>query len=290
MRSVFFIGMMSALLLVSCESAFDMETNKESENHSEAFTATIENEPETRTFLSNYSNNDGSHSLYWSKGDAISISDGTGTAVFTTENDYQSKAVFNQSEGSISHTASQYTAFYPSTITVANMVLPAEQNYVNNNVENFPMRAVSSNKNLAFKNLCGIICLSLKSEESGAISVSSICLSADKGMSGAFTVDLNNAAVVSGNNGVVLNCADAQSLYTTYPTDFNIIVPQGDYNPLKVKICDDNGNEINLVSEDAISVKRSAITRINLTLARSSFDSSLETIPITDSIVDFTQR
>lgn len=290
MRSKFFFGIAAMLLLASCEESFEMETNLEIGNPSEVFTATTENEPSTRTSLSGYTNGDGCYSLYWSEGDAISISDGVSTAVYKTDDSYSLTAEFTKSEGSISNTALQYTAFYPSTITVSNMVLPATQNYVSDNVENFPMRAVSINKDLAFKNLCGIIRFSLKSEESGQVSISAIRISADKGMSGTFTVGDDNAAVVSGSDGVVLNCSEAKTLYTTSTTDFNIVVPQGEYNPLKVKICDAEGKEINLVSEGAISVKRSEITRITLTLAKSTFDTSLETIPITDSDVDFTER
>ena len=290
MRSKFFFGIAAMTLLASCEESFEMETNLEIDNPSEVFTASTESEPSTRTSLSGYTNGDGCYSLYWSEGDAISISDGVSTAVYTTGDSYSSTAEFAKSEGSISNTASQYTAFYPSSITVSNMALPTTQNYVNDNVENFPMRAVSTNKELAFKNLCGIIRFSLKSEESGQVSISSISLSADKGMSGIFTVGDDNVAVVSGIDGVVLNCAEAKMLYTTSTTDFNIIVPQGEYSPLKVNICDADGKEINLVSEGAISVKRSEITRITLTIAKSTFDTSLETIPITDSDVDFTER
>ena len=109
-------------------------------------------------------------------------------------------------------------------------------------------------------------------------------------MSGSFTVGGDGAAVVAGTDGVVLSCAEPEMLYATSATDFNIVVPQGDYNPLKVKICDADGKEVNLISEGAISVKRSQITRISLTLAKSTFDTTLERIPITDSDVDFTER
>ena len=80
------------------------------------------------------------------------------------------------------------------------------------------------------------------------------------------------------------------SLYTSVTTDFNVIVPQGNYNPLKIKIRNADGKEINFESEDAITVMRSEITRINLTIFKSSFNTSLETIPITDSDVEFTER
>lgn len=267
-----------------------MELDNEVNGSTEVFSATTETEPSTRTSLSGYTNGEGCYSLYWDSGDAISICDGINTAVYTTDDSYTSSADFVRSEGKISNTAALYEAFYPSSITTTNMILPANQNYVDGNIENFPMRAVSTNKNLAFKNLCGIIRLCIKSEENGQLKVSSISLSADKGMSGAFTVGKDNAAVVTGTDGVVLTCAEAEQLYATLTTDFNIIVPQGEYNPLKVKICDAEGNEVNLVSEGAISVKRSEITRITLTLAKSTFETSLETIPITDSDVDFTER
>lgn len=292
MKSKFILGIAATLLFASCEDTLVLKPNLDLEIPSEQFTATTESRPSTstRTSLSGSVNGDGCYSLYWSTGDAISISDGVSTAVYTTADSYSSTAEFSRSEGTVSNTASQYTAFYPATITSTNMVLPAAQNYVSDNVENFPMRAVSTNKVLAFKNLCGIIRFSLKSKESGQVSISSISLSADKGMSGTFTVGNDNAAVVSGSNGVVLNCAEAKSLYTASATNFNIVVPQGEYNPLKVKIRDAEGKEINLVSEDAIRVKRSEITRITLTLAKSTFETSLETIPITDSDVDFTER
>ena len=290
MRTKFFFGITAMLLLASCEETFEMGIGNEVDKASSVFSATTESTPSTRTSLSSYTNSDGYYSLNWTSGDAISISDGASTAVYTTDDSYTSTAEFICSEGKISNTATQYIAFYPSTITTANMVFPATQNFVDKNIENFPMRAVATNKELAFKNLCGIIRFCLKSEESGQVEVSSISLSADTGMSGAFTVGDDNAAVVSGSNGVVLNCAEPEMLYTTSATDFNIIVPQGDYNPLKVKICDVNGKEFNLVSEGAIIVKRSEITRITLTLAKSTFETSLETIPITDSDVDFTER
>ncbi len=293
MKSKFFLGIAAMLLFASCdEETIVVKTNLKPETPSEVFTATTEPRPSTstRTSLSDHTNGDGCYSLYWSAGDAISISDGVNTAVYTTADSYTSTAEFSRSEGTVSDTASQYTAFYPATITSTNMVLPATQNHVSDNVENFPMRAVSKNKGLAFKNLCGIIRFSLKSEDSGQVSISSISLSADKGLSGTFTVGNDNAAVVSGSNGVVLNCAEAKPLYTASATDFNIIVPQGKYNPLKVKIRDADGKEINLVSEGTITVKRSEITRITLTLAQSTFETSLETIPITDSDVDFTER
>lgn len=291
MRSKFFFGIAAMLLLASCEESFEMETNLVIGNRSEVFTATTETEPSTRTSLSGYTNGDGCYSLYWDSGDAISICDGANTAVYTTDGSYTSSADFVRSEGKISNTAAHYEAFYPSSITTTNMILPANQNYVDGNIENFPMRAVSTNKNLAFKNLCGIIRFSIKSDETGSVNISKISLSSDNlGLSGEFTIDDDYAAVVKGTDGIVLTCTESVSLYKSVETDFNIVVPKGSYNPLKVKVVDENGREINLESQSAIDVKRSEITKIRLTLSSSTFDSSLEMIPITESDVEFTDR
>lgn len=288
MKSKLFFAV-AALCCVSCESFLETELAP-ADGSTEVFSATVEVAPITRTTLSGYLNSDGSHSLYWVAGDQISISDGTETALFTTEDDYSTTAEFVCTSGKISNTAGDYVAFYPSFLNSTNMVLPADQNYVDSNVENFPIMAVSTDKNLAFKNLCGIVRFSLKSEVTGQIQVSSISLSADMGMSGPFTVGADGAAMVKGTDGVVLNCDEPVSLYTTSATDFNLIVPQGDYMPLRVKICDSEGKEVNLVSEGTISVRRSEITCISLTLAKSTFDTSLETIPIRNADVDFSER
>lgn len=293
MKAKLFLSVIAMTMFASCEIVEVQEIFIEPGNLEEipAFLAFIEGEPTTRTAISDYPNSSDCYSLNWVKGDEISISDGTNTATFVTEDEGSNSAVFTCKTGKVSNTADTYTAFYPSSITSANMVLPTNRNYVEDNVEDFPMYAVSSSKDLDFKNLCGIIRFSIKSNESGSINISKISLSSDNlGMSGEFTIDDDYAAVVKGTDGVVLSCAESVSLYKNVETDFNIIVPKGSYNPLKVKVVDENGKEINLESQSAIDVKRSVITKIRLTLSYSSFDSSLEMIPITESDVEFTDR
>lgn len=293
MKTRFFLGIVAMALLTSCESIFtqDVEVELGTDATDMTFSAVIESKANTRTALSDEANSAGFYSLYWTKGDDISISDGENTAIFTTEDDGTSSGNFTRKEGRIDGDAFVYTAFYPSSITASHMVLPAEQKYVADNVGNFPMHAKSYTKDLEFRNLCGIIRLSLKSEETGSIEVSSISLSADNaGMSGSFTIGEDGSAIVDGSDGVVLTCEKAVPLYKNLETDFNIVVPQGDYDPLRVKISDVTGKEVNLVSEGKIHVGRSGITKIALTLGSSSFDSSLEMIPITESDVEFTDR
>lgn len=290
MKTKLIYTLAAMLCFASCQKTIIMDLTIDFSERSDNFTATTETELSTRTAISDDINSSGEHALYWMAGDQISIYDGTNTAIYSTDSNLSTTAEFARSKGLISNSATEYVAFYPSTITVADMTLPALQNYVENNVENFPMRAISTNKTLSFNNLCGIFRFSLKSEEDNMINISSIVLSADKGMSGTFTVGNDNAAVVLGTDGVVLNCTEPVELNSTTSKQFNIVVPQGEYNPLKVKICSSDGKEINLVSEGTIKVNRSEITNISLTLSKSTFDTSLESIPITDVDVDFTER
>lgn len=292
MRTKFLSGVAIMTLLASCETiTFDYENEVDLKTPDGTFSAIIERQPGTRTTLSDNTNSSGYYTLSWNQGDEISIYDGENISVFTTDDNGTDTGIFRKKEGTVNYGAFSYTAFYPSSITAIDMMLPAEQCYVEDNVKDFPMYAKSYSKELEFKNLCGIIRLALKSQETDSIEIATISLSSDNaGMSGEFTIGYDKAAVVSGTDGVVLTCNNPVKLYTSTETDFNIIVPQGDYNPLKVKIRKSDGKEVNLVSEEEIHVDRSGITKITLTLGTSSFDSSLETIPITESDVEFTER
>lgn len=293
MKTKFFIGIAATLFMTSCDKLFtqDLEVKIDPFAPDMTFSAVIENQSNTRTELSDKTNGANYYTLNWTKGDAICISDGENNARFTTENSGTQSAEFTLKEGELNDNAFLYTAFYPSTITPDNMKLSAEQEYVTDNVKNFPMYAQSENRKLNFKNLCGIIRLSLTNEKSGSMQITSISLSADHaGMSGNFTIGKDGSAIVSSNDGVVLTCKSPVTLYKNLGTNFNIIVPPGNYNPLKVKILDTDKHEINLVSEGNIQVRRSGITLIRLALDASSFDSSLEMIPITEADVEFTNR
>lgn len=274
-------------LMLDLDEPATCETSPSPED--EPFIASFEANPLTKTDLSKDSQGM-NYSLSWSYGDKISISDGKSLSVYRTFSNETSNATFSLYEGNALRGTGPYTAFYPSTLSDKNKVLPGVQNYVPDNVENFPMRAVSENHSLKFKNLCGIICLNVKSEASNSFKVSRIILSSPgKGMSGEFTIS-DDAAVVSASSEVVLSCPKAVSLYSSIATPFNVIVPKGSYNPLNVTIVDTDGNEIELASDAAVIVSRSGMTRLNITLKDSSFGSDLEVIPITDSDVDFSSR
>ena len=261
--------------------------NVEKDTHDLVFEGFVDDDAITRTTL----NSEGSnlYSLQWERGDAISIYDGNRTAIYSTSNSYTTNATFKKVDGNLNESASSYLAFYPSSITKDNQVLSSTQRYVSNDVESFPMMAKSSNKQLYFKSLCGIIRINLKKAEDTDMKVSKISVyDSSLGMSGRFSVNSDNAAVVSGTNGVVLECDSPVNLYSSSATAFNIIVPQGNYSSFKIKIVDSSGREINLGANSVVKVTRGTITNISINLSSNSFDSNLETITVTDSNVNFT--
>lgn len=287
-RLLFIIA--AIFMLASCESLFTIYPTVESVDSTITFTANTESEAETRTSLSYSADENGLYSLTWNKGDEISIYDGTSTSVFSTDDSYSATAEFKQKTGETDKNAASYTAFYPASITVNNMVLPSQQRYVSNGILNFPMYAYSTNRNLQFKNICGILKVSVKTKESTDVSVSSISVSSEKGISGTFTVADDYSAVVDGDDGVVLNCEEPVRLYNASYQEFSIIVPPGAYEAMKICITTKDGRSINLVANGTVNIDRSSITHVKISLGDFAFDSSLEMVPVVDSDVEFTER
>lgn len=286
--------------LVSCEAGMSQEINlsfgeeTESASSTKVFHATIDDsfsqKPATRTVISSSSSAEGGYTLSWEVGDEISISEGDHTAIYVTE-EATNNAKFSKKSGYIRNDASKYLAFYPSNLSPSNQKLPATQDYVAGNVKNYPMYAESGDQHLSFKNLCGIIRLSVKNTEAErSIAVKSISVSVDgMGLSGEFTIDDSYAAVVSGSDGVVLNCATAVPLVQE-ASDFNIIIPKGNYNGMKIKITSEDGTVVNLVGQSAVTIHRSGITKVNIRLKASDFTNSFEVITFSESDVEFTER
>lgn len=287
-RLLFIIA--AIFLLASCESLFTIYPTVESMDSTITFTANTESKAETRTSLSYSADENGMYSLTWNRGDEISIYDGTSTGVFSTDDSYSATAEFKQKTGETDKNAASYAAFYPASITVDNMVLPSQQTYISNGILDFPMYAYSTNRNLQFKNICGILKVSVKTKESTDVSVSSINVSSEKGMSGAFTIADDYSAVVEGNDGVILNCEEPVSLYNASYREFNVIVPPAEYETMKICIITGDGRNINLVANGAVKIDRSSMTHVKISLGEFAFDSSLEMVPVVDSDVEFTER
>lgn len=293
---VYFFGLLSMLMFVACEVevVHDHYVNLNGEGTSGnvpgsnmVVQANINQEMiGSRTALSG--KEDDKQTLVWKAGDEISIYDGTQTAIYSTEDGNAQSAEFFCKSGQVNEKSNHFTAFYPSYLTMDNMKLPAVQDYVKDNVSNFPMYAYSTNKTFNFKNLCGIIRIRLKTTTDAGLNISKITLSsASGGMSGEFTLNENAAVVKDQTSDVMLQCGNGVQLNDATFTDFNIVVPKGEYEPLFITIVETSGTTVTYKSKAPVAVSRSSITRVSLVLDTDDFTGSLEELPIYDADAGF---
>lgn len=257
MKKIWSIAVLGIIALTSCESKIDLPGDIDAKPDASAtvFTATTESAV-TKTAL------DDNYNVLWQNGDMITIVDGASHVGVYSTTSTTTQGEFTKVSGDMADTPS-YTAYYPSTIyNGGTLTLPAEQTYVAENITGAPMMAVSSTTSLGFKNLVGIIKLSLTTNQSGQ-KVRSIALSANEGMSGPFTVT-NDAAVVSGTAGVTLNCGTEGVAIGTDAVRFYIAVPAGTYSSLKITVTTTDGKVQTRTSKNGIEVGRSQITNITL--------------------------
>ena len=256
MKRFIILAAMAAMTLTACQQ--NLNIDEEKPEGTVVFTASTEL-PATKTAL------DASLNVVWQDGDIISIVGGDShVGQYQTSSGGATTATFTH-YGDTPVTQSPFVAWYPTSLKVgSDFILPSTQNYVADNIAGNPMYAESSNTNLSFKNLCGIIRLNVRTSMTGK-KVSKIVLSADQGMSGAFTIS-SDAAVVSGTDGVTLDCGTEGVEIGATAIPFYIAVPATDYENLAIKVETTDGLEQTktLKTGEKVTVWRSTITDISL--------------------------
>ena len=247
MKKYIFMAVAAIAVLSSCSKEDD---NNASFNDSGAFYATIE-DGSTRTTLGT---GDNANKVLWSESDKININ---GTAYTLSEGEGTTKAKFTGE--SVSGTP--YNAYYPASLydgTTA--TLPATQTYQEGKISNLPMYAQSDDQNLTFKNLCGVIALTLK----GTKSVKSITVTSTANLCGAFTVTDNAAVISSGTKTVTLDCGSGVTLNETTGVTFYIAIPDGSHQlTFRVNTTDDY--YYTQTTTSAVNVERNKIYPIEWT-------------------------
>ena len=203
--------------------------------------------------------------LNWVSGDQIAIYGTAGAGVYSaTPLTPATVAVFDNVSGETGDCP--FRAFYPSTLTTdgVNITLPTTQTYVEGSIHKFPMYAESSNNQLAFKNLCGVLKLHLTK---AGVNISSITVTAATEINGTWSVDYNSgdpelAYSANGTNATTLTCATPQSI--AEGEDFYIYLPEGSYSGLRIDMNTDDDRYCVKTANTAISVTRSQYTLITL--------------------------
>lgn len=178
--------------------------------------------------------------LHWTADDQVRIY-GNGWSDFAvTPLNPATNARFTPIEGGSLRQSSTYRAYYPSTLTTdgATITLPSRQTSVDGTLRDFPMYTESTTKQLAFKNLCGVMKLNLQKT---GVTVTSIKLTMGSPINGTYTVSTDNGVLAlnyqsesgnKGNNTTTLKCD--QSINTAH--DFYIYLPEGTYSGLTIEI------------------------------------------------------
>ena len=244
-----------------------------------------------------------SRSVVWSSEDRIAIFEGNGAGqAYQVLNAYvgKSSGEFEEVEGlvaegigaSLEGTIAVYPFNEDLSVTsgdngdyiMEGITFPSEQKYIAGSFsdEAFPMTAIceNGNRNLSFKNIGGVLKLSL----TGSYSVSQITLTGNSGepLSGSaiVTLDLDGIPSVTmpddASTSVSLVCDPAVRLDSYKATDFYISIPPTDFeNGFKVTILDGEGKEHGLVTHKTNSVERSSILSMPETTPESLDDIEL---------------
>lgn len=171
----------------------------------------------------------------WKKGDAIRVNDNKTVITLDEGCDGKETGTFT---GEVTATG-KYYAVYPTSATLsgstATFTLPESQKYVAGSYESnlAPMAAYTENNELNFRNLCGLMELSLTGTN---VTVTSLELSCDKpicGQTSAYTIG-GDAALAMPTDAlgktITMNCVttaypNGVALNGTTPTSFIFVLP-----------------------------------------------------------------
>ena len=208
-----------SLMTLATMMAFTSCTKEATTGNGTQFRATMEGCNAAKTELNGTA-------LEWVSGDRIAVYGTAGVGIYSaTPQTPATIAVFDNVSGTTGD--GPFRAFYPATLTTdgVNITLPFTQTYVEGSINEFPMYAESSDNQLAFKNLCGVLKLHLTK---AGFSISSIEVVANTEVNGTFSVSYNGGEpslsyVSGGTNRVVLTCATAKDI--SEGADFYISLP-----------------------------------------------------------------
>lgn len=216
-----FATIATLLFTVSCTEREQFEIIDRQDG---TFTAVIE-QVNTKTTLS-----DG-YKVEWQNGDIISVN---GQKYSAFPKNPASMAVFQAVDKEASAIDGKYTAIYPANLYNAQkdqLEFPDTIAYVKGQL-NTPMYAESSNDELSFKNLCGVLHLSLSSDTA---MVKTITVTAFESICGPFKASVQengklSVEFVGKGKSVTLDCGQGINL-SAESNDFYIPLPEGTYSP-----------------------------------------------------------
>lgn len=266
MKKYFYMAVAAIAALSSCSSD-DIIQNEGSQNENgvTTFTATIEGENTRATLVDKTPN--------WEVGDVISI-DG---------HDYRADAAGASTtltgEGAVETT---HHAYFPASLyNGGTPTLPASYQYEDGKF-NMPMYAESTTTSLSFKNICGVLAITVPQSE--MTSVQSIVVSSDKQMNGEIS-SITAEGVLTFATATPLTDANKKvTLTATSPIDipaegktFYVPVPAATHNPLTITISDGTVTKALITKKSGgVEVARNNIYSITFEDNRAPWEKALQ--------------
>ena len=246
MKKYFYMAVAAIAALSSCSSDNDPimgETGKQAL----VFTATMEGSEGTRATY-----NSTNKCAAWEAGDQISINGKTynaQSAGLTTT--FKAATEGQEADGPT------YNAYFACTYNGETATLPAavSETWADGKF-NMPMYATSITTSLAFKNLCGVLKITVKSDEIAAVKKIKVS-SANKAISGAFTITSDAAELTSPStiaNALTVTYTDAVTT-TEEGKVFYVAVPAQTYQELKIELdADGTGFTKSMTTKSAVDI------------------------------------
>ena len=249
--------MLAAIALAACSK--EVSVNVSNGTDDLVFTATMEK------MVSKAALNTTTWDVEWALDDEIAIVDNLGTKVIYTATPDASdptKATFVRKAGeSETLGAGPYTAYYPAGIAEGLPNLTIYYNDADSDLKSLPMAARSENTNLAFKNLCAVIQLTLPAQS--GYNFKSVTLSSEgRYMSGPFTITGDAAVLSSGAHYASLNRANAKSMAADQV--YYLPVPAGTYDDLQVMVYNNAKGEQSFFLTSSKTFERNGIYPLTL--------------------------
>ena len=257
---------MKKYYLIIAALAAALACSKEPVNTELSFTATA-GDAFTKTSLSDLGG--GAYDIVWATSDQILITDDTNNAVYKpTTAAKQSPLSRYSGTDPIGPT---YKAYYPSSFyntSNKEFTLPEERtSYTTGAFVDFPMYAQSDNTDLQFKNVCGLLQLSLSG--TGSEKIGKVVVTADEYLSGPMTITADGgaykASLSSGSKSVSVTFSSYKTL--TEGAVVNIPLPAGTYTGLTIEVFSNPAGPYysQKVAKSGIVIVRSQVTTVTLT-------------------------
>ena len=247
MKKFIYMAVAAIAALSSCSNEDEIVATENGKGET-TFFATMENDATTRVKL-----NDKAPS--WESGDVISI-DGHD---YTAATDVATTGTFTGTGA----TESTHHAYYPASMYSAGTVtLPASYTYTAGKFD-MPMYAESMTTDLSFKNLCGVLAITVPSTQMS--SVSSIVVSSDQQMNGAISaittsgvLTFASATLTNAEKKVTLTATSAVIISTN--ETFYVPVPAGTHNPLTITVSDGTTTKVMMTQKTGgVTIERNKI-------------------------------